>query len=416
MTAPRPTVVVTGLGATTPLGGTAEETWQAALAGRSGASALAADWVEEFELPVSFAAQLTTPVAEVLKKVETKRLDPFAQYALVAAREAWQNAGAPEVDPERLASSVGTGIGGVQTLLTAWEALRTKGPRRVYPLSIPMLMPNSAAGTVSLEFGARAGAHTLVSACSSGAESIGYGAHLIREGLADVVIAGGSEASIHPLPIAGFASMQALSTRNDSPETASRPYDTDRDGFLLGEGGAILVLESEEHARARNADIICTLAGYGVSADSHHIAAPEPEGAGASRAMADAVRDAGATAADLSHINAHATSTPVGDVAEVAAIRKAFGSDADHMAVSGTKSMTGHLLGAAGALEAVFSALAIRDRVAPPTINIENLDPEVDLDVVRDEPRRLAQEGDLLVLDNSFGFGGHNVALAFGNH
>ena len=416
MTAPRPTVVVTGLGATTPLGGTAEETWQAALAGRSGASALDADWVEEFELPVSFAAQLTTPVAEVLKKVETKRLDPFAQYALVAAREAWQNAGAPEVDPERLASSVGTGIGGVQTLLTAWEALRTKGPRRVYPLSIPMLMPNSAAGTVSLEFGARAGAHTLVSACSSGAESIGYGAHLIREGLADVVIAGGSEASIHPLPIAGFASMQALSTRNDSPETASRPYDTDRDGFLLGEGGAILVLESEEHARARNADIICTLAGYGVSADSHHIAAPEPEGAGASRAMADAVRDAGATPADLSHINAHATSTPVGDVAEVAAIRKAFGSDADHMAVSGTKSMTGHLLGAAGALEAVFSALAIRDRVAPPTINIENLDPEVDLDIVRDEPRRLAQEGDLLVLDNSFGFGGHNVALAFGNH
>ena len=416
MTAPRPTVVVTGLGATTPLGGTAEETWQAALTGRSGASALAADWVEEFELPVSFAAQLTTPVAEVLKKVETKRLDPFAQYALVAAREAWQNAGAPEVDPERLASSVGTGIGGVQTLLTAWEALRTKGPRRVYPLSIPMLMPNSAAGTVSLEFGARAGAHTLVSACSSGAESIGYGAHLIREGLADVVIAGGSEASIHPLPIAGFASMQALSTRNDSPETASRPYDTDRDGFLLGEGGAILVLESEEHARARNADIICTLAGYGVSADSHHIAAPEPEGAGASRAMADAVRDAGATAADLSHINAHATSTPVGDVAEVAAIRKAFGSDADHMAVSGTKSMTGHLLGAAGALEAVFSALAIRDRVAPPTINIENLDPEVDLDIVRDEPRRLAQEGDLLVLDNSFGFGGHNVALAFGNY
>lgn len=416
MTDPRPTVVVTGLGATTPLGGTAEETWQAALAGRSGASSLDAGMVEEFELPVTFAAQLTTPVSEVLKKVETKRLDPFAQYALVAAREAWENAGAPEVEPERLASSVGTGIGGVQTLLTAWEALRTKGPRRVYPLSIPMLMPNSAAGTVSLEFGARAGAHTLVSACSSGAESIGYGAHLIREGLADVVIAGGSEASIHPLPIAGFAAMQALSTRNDSPGTASRPYDTERDGFLLGEGGAILVLESEEHARARGANIICTLAGFGVSADSHHIAAPEPEGAGASRAMADAVRDAGATPADLSHINAHATSTPVGDVAEVAAIRRAFGSDADHMAVSGTKSMTGHLLGAAGALEAVFAAQAVRDRVAPPTINIDNLDPEVDLDIVRDEPRRLAQEGDLLVLDNSFGFGGHNVALAFGNH
>lgn len=416
MTSPRPTVVVTGLGATTPLGGTAEETWQAALAGRSGASALDSDWVKEYELPVSFAAQLTTPVAEVLKKVETKRLDPFAQYALVAAREAWANAGAPEVEPERLASSVGTGIGGVQTLLTAWEALRTKGPRRVYPLSIPMLMPNSAAGTVSLEFGARAGAHTLVSACSSGAESIGYGAHLIREGLADVVIAGGSEASIHPLPIAGFAAMQALSTRNDSPATASRPYDTERDGFVLGEGGAILVLESEEHAKARGADIICTLAGFGVSADSHHIAAPEPEGAGASRAMADAVRDAGATPADLSHINAHATSTPVGDVAEVAAIRRAFGSDADHMAVSGTKSMTGHLLGAAGALEAIFAAQAVRDRVAPPTMNIETLDPAVDLDIVRDEPRQLSQDGDLLVLDNSFGFGGHNVALAFGSY
>lgn len=415
MTSPRPTVVVTGLGATTPLGGTAEETWQAVLAGRSGASPLDASWVEEFELPVTFAAQLATPVAEVLKKVETKRLDPFAQYALVAAREAWANAGSPEVEPERLASAVGTGIGGVQTLLTAWETLRTKGPRRVYPLSIPMLMPNSAAGTVSLEFGARAGAHTLVSACSSGAESIGYGAHLIREGLADVVIAGGSEASIHPLPIAGFAAMQALSTRNDSPQTASRPYDTDRDGFVLGEGGAIIILESEEHAKARGADIICTLAGFGVSADSHHIAAPEPEGAGASRAMADAVRDADATAADLCHINAHATSTPVGDVAEVAAIRRAFGDDADHMAVSGTKSMTGHLLGAAGALEAIFAIQALRDRVAPPTINIDNLDPAVNLDVVRDTPRPLP-DGDLLVLDNSFGFGGHNVALVFGSN
>lgn len=412
MTSPRPTVVVTGLGATTPLGGTAEETWQALLAGRSGAGPLDASMVEEFDLPVTFAAQLAVPAADVLKKVETKRLDPFAQYALVAAREAWEDAGSPEVEPERLASAVGTGIGGVQTLLTAWESLRTKGPRRVYPLSIPMLMPNSAAGTVSLEFGARAGAHTLVSACSSGAESIGYGAHLIREGLADVVIAGGSEASIHPLPIAGFAAMQALSTRNDSPQTASRPYDTDRDGFLLGEGGAILILESEEHARARGANIICELAGFGVSADSHHIAAPEPEGAGASRAMADAVRDAGATPADVCHINAHATSTPVGDVAEVAAIRRAFGKDADHMAISGTKSMTGHLLGAAGALEAVFAVQAVRDRVAPPTINIENLDPAVDLDIIRDTPRQLG-EGDLLVLDNSFGFGGHNVALAF---
>ncbi|MBM6546634.1 beta-ketoacyl-ACP synthase II [Janibacter sp. YIM B02568] len=407
-----PTVVVTGLGATTPIGGDVTSTWEAALAGRSGARPLEQDWVAEHELPVTFAATLTTPVTEVLARVETKRLDPFAQYALVAAREAWQDAGAPEVEPERLGVAVGSGIGGVQTLITAWDTLTEKGPRRVYPLSIPMLMPNSASGTISLELGARAGAHTLVSACSSGAESIGYGLQMIRDGKADVVVCGGSEAAVHPLPIAGFAAMQALSTRNDDPATASRPYDTTRDGFVLGEGAAIMVLESEEHARARGATIYATLAGFGASADAHHMAAPEPEGAGASRAMADAVRDAGATAKDLVHINAHATSTPVGDVAEVAAVRRAFGDDADHMAVSGTKSMTGHLLGAAGALEAVFAALSVRDRVAPPTINITEIDPAVTLDVVRDEPRPLG-DGDLLVLNNSFGFGGHNVALAF---
>ncbi len=409
-----PTVVVTGLGATTPLGGDVTSTWEAALAGTPGARPLTQEWVSEHELPVTFAASLTTTVAEVLKKVETKRLDPFAQYALVAAREAWQHAGAPEVEPERLGVAVGSGIGGVQTLITAWDTLGSKGARRVYPLSIPMLMPNSASGTISLELGARAGAHTLVSACSSGAESIGYGLQMIREGKADVVVCGGSEAAIHPLPIAGFAAMQALSTRNDDPATASRPYDTTRDGFVLGEGAAIMVLESEEHAKARGATIYATLAGFGVSADAHHMAAPEPEGAGASRAMADAVTDAGATPADVVHINAHATSTPVGDVAEVAAIRRAFGDEADHMAVSGTKSMTGHLLGAAGSLEAIFSALAVYHRVAPPTINITELDPAVTLDVVRDEPRPLG-DGQIIALNNSFGFGGHNVALAFGS-
>ncbi len=408
-----PTVVVTGLGATTPLGGDVPSTWEGVLAGRTGARTLTEDWVAEHELPVTFAATLATPVAEVLARVETKRLDPFAQYALVAAREAWQDAGAPEVEPERLGVAVGSGIGGVQTLITAWDTLNEKGPRRVYPLSIPMLMPNSASGTISLELGARAGAHTLVSACSSGAESIGYGLQMIREGKADVVVCGGSEAAVHPLPIAGFAAMQALSTRNDDPATASRPYDTTRDGFVLGEGAAIMVLESEEHARARGARIYATLAGFGASADAHHMAAPEPEGAGASRAMADAVADAGATAKDVVHINAHATSTPVGDVAEVAAIRRAFGDEADHMAVSGTKSMTGHLLGAAGALESVFAALAAHHRVAPPTVNITDLDPAVTLDVVRDEPRPLG-DGDLVVLNNSFGFGGHNIALAFG--
>lgn len=409
-----PTVVVTGLGATTPLGGDVTSTWEAALAGTPGARPLTQEWVSEHELPVTFAASLTTPVAEVLKKVETKRLDPFAQYALVAAREAWQHAGAPEVESERLGVAVGSGIGGVQTLITAWDTLGSKGARRVYPLSIPMLMPNSASGTISLELGARAGAHTLVSACSSGAESIGYGLQMIRDGKADVVVCGGSEAAIHPLPIAGFAAMQALSTRNDDPATASRPYDTTRDGFVLGEGAAIMVLESEEHAKARGATIYATLAGFGVSADAHHMAAPEPEGAGASRAMADAVTDAGATPADVVHINAHATSTPVGDVAEVAAIRRAFGDEADHMAVSGTKSMTGHLLGAAGSLEAIFSVLAVYHRVAPPTINITELDPAVTLDVVRDETRPL-RDGQIIALNNSFGFGGHNVALAFGS-
>ncbi|GAA3617092.1 beta-ketoacyl-[acyl-carrier-protein] synthase family protein [Marihabitans asiaticum] len=407
-------VVVTGLGATTPLGGDVATTWEAILAGTPGARPLTEDWVGEHELPVTFAATLHTPAAEVLARVETKRLDPFAQYALVASREAWTHAGRPEVDPERLGVAIGSGIGGITTIITAWDTLREKGARRVYPLSIPMLMPNSAAGTISLELGARAGAHALVSACSSGAESIGYGAGMIRSGKADVVVAGGAEAAVHPLPIAGFAAMQALSTRNDDPAGASRPYDASRDGFVLGEGAAVMVLEDEEHARARGASIICRLSGVGTSADAHHIAAPEPEGAGAARAMTEAVQDAGAAASDLSHINAHATSTPVGDVAEVAAIRRAFGSDADHMAVSGTKSMTGHLLGAAGSLEAVLTVLAVQHRVAPPTINITELDPEVDLDVVRDEPRPLG-DGPLLALNNSFGFGGHDVALAFGS-
>lgn len=410
-----PTVVVTGLGATSPLGGTVTETWENLLAGRSGARPIDEPWVSEFELPVTFAASLTTPPAEVLSRQETKRLDPFSQYALIASREAWADAGEPEVEPERLAVSIGSGIGGIQTLLTAWESLRTKGPRRIYPLSIPMLMPNAASGTVSLHLGARAGAHTLVSACSSGAESIGYGLHLIREGLADVVVAGGSEAAIHPLPIGGFAAMQALSKRNDEPETASRPYDITRDGFVLGEGAGIMVLESEEHAKARGARIYATLAGAGTSSDAHHMAAPEPEGAGASVAMKLAVEDAGASPSDIVHINAHATSTPAGDVAEIAAIRRAFGADAEGAAISGTKSMTGHLLGAAGALEAIFTTLAVHHRSAPPTINITELDPEVDLDIVRDEPRPLP-EGPILALNNSFGFGGHNVALTFGSH
>lgn len=401
-------IVVTGLGATTPIGETAPATWDALLAGVSGARTLTQDWVAQYELPVTFAASLKQDPAERLAKVETRRLDPFAQYAMIASREAWEDAGTPDVEPERLAVAIGTGIGGVHSLLAQYDVLKEKGPRRVYPLTVPMLMPNAASGSVSLDLGARAGAHTTVSACASGAEAMGYAADMIREGRADVVVAGGAEAAIHALPLAGFAAMQALSTRNDDPAHASRPYDVDRDGFVMGEGAAVIVLEKYEHAVARGARIYAEFASVGMSSDAHHITAPEPEGAGASRAMLEAVELAGLAASDIHHINAHATSTPVGDVAEVAAIRRAFGSAADDMAVTATKSMTGHLLGAAGALETLITIQSIYHRLIPATTNIENLDPAVDLDVVRGEHRKLPDT--TAALNNSFGFGGHNVA------
>ncbi|KRB45109.1 MULTISPECIES: beta-ketoacyl-ACP synthase II [unclassified Terrabacter] len=404
-------VVVTGLGATTPLGGTATETWEALLAGRSGARTMDFDWVAKYELPVTFAATIATPPIDVLAKVETRRLDPSSQYALIAAREAWADAGAPEIDPERLGAAIGSGIGGVWTLLDQWDVLKEKGPRRVYPLAVPMLMPNGPAAAVSLDLGARAGAHTTVSACASGAESMGYAIDMIRTGRADVVVAGGTEAAVHPLPISGFAAMQALSTRNDDPARASRPYDTGRDGFVLGEGAAVIVLESEEHARARGARIYAELASVGMSADAHHITAPEPNGSGASRAMLYAVERADLSPTDIIHINVHATSTPVGDVAEYNAIKRAFGDHTENMSVTATKSMTGHLLGAAGALEAVITIQSIYHRLVPATINLDDQDPEIPLNVVTGEHQKLP-DGDIAALNNSFGFGGHNVALA----
>ncbi|MFZ5869719.1 MAG: beta-ketoacyl-ACP synthase II [Actinomycetota bacterium] len=404
------TVVVTGLGATTPLGGDVPSTWEAALAGRSGARTLTEEWVERHQLPVTFACPLAVPSTDVLPRHESKRLDPSGQHALVAAREAWADAGTPEVDGERLAAVVASGIGGVWTLLSAYDVLKERGPRRVLPLTVPMLMPNGPAAAVGLELGAKAGVHTPVSACASGAEAMAYGLQMIRDGRADVVVAGGTEAAIHPLPIAGFAAMQALSTRNDSPETASRPYDTHRDGFVLGEGAAIVVLESEEHARARGARIYAELVSAGLTSDAHHIAAPEPEGLGAARAVRAALESGGLRPSDVVHVNAHATSTPVGDVAEAKSLRASLGDALPGVAVSSTKSMTGHLLGAAGALEGVFSVLALHHRTAPPTINVDDLDPEIDLDVVRKDPRPL---GEGIALNNSFGFGGHNVALAF---
>jgi 3-oxoacyl-[acyl-carrier-protein] synthase II len=417
-------VVVTGLGATTPLGGDVPTTWAAALAGTSTAGPWRGPWVAEWQgesaLPVGFGCQLAVPAEEVLERVQTRRLDLSGQYALVAAREAWAHAGlgaAGSVDSERLGVVVGSGIGGISTTLAAYDTLRSRGARRVHPLTVPMLMPNGPAAAISIELGARAGTHTPVSACATGAEAIAAGADMIRSGRADVVVAGGTEAAITPLCIAGFAAMQALSTREEEPGRASRPYDTGRDGFVLGEGGAVVVLESAAHAAARGATVYAELLGAGVSSDAHHIAAPEPDGSGAAAAMTAALRRAGVAPADVHHINAHATSTPIGDVAEAAAIRLALGPAADRVAVSATKSMTGHLLGAAGALEAVLTILALRDRLAPPTVNLDELDPAVDLDVVGKDPRPLSGDGGgrVLGLNNSFGFGGHNVALLFGS-
>lgn len=403
-------VVVTGLGATTPLGGDVATTWRNALAGVSGARTLDNDWAATYELPVTFAATIAVPAADVLPRPEIKRMDPSAQYAIIATREAWADAGAPEVEPERLGTVVSSGIGGIWTTLDAWDTLREKGARRVLPMTVPMLMPNSPSAYVELELGARAGAHALVSACASGAEAIGYALEMIRSGRADVVVAGGTEAAIHPMPLAAFAASRTLSTRNDDPQGASRPYDTARDGFVLGEGAAIVVLESAEHAAARGAKVYARISGVGLSADGYHMTSPEPSGRGQIAAMRAALADAKVAPSDVAHVNAHATSTVVGDLIEARSVREVLGADADHVRLSATKSMTGHLLGGAGALETVFTVLALRDRVAPPTINVTDPDPELVLDLVRDTPRDLPQ-GDLAAINNSFGFGGHNVAL-----
>ncbi|SNQ49016.1 beta-ketoacyl-acyl carrier protein synthase II [Frankia canadensis] len=399
-------VVVTGLGAITPLGGDVATTWEGLLSGRSGVRRITEDWIEQ--LPVHIAAPLA--VEPPLGRVEARTLDRSQQMALVAAREAWADAGSPEVDQERLAACVASGIGGVITLLTQHDVLREKGPRRVSPHLVPMLMPNGPASTVGLAFGAKAGVHAPVSACASGSEAIALALDIIRAGRADVVIAGGTEAAIAALPIAGFAQMQALSRRNDTPETASRPFDKARDGFVLGEGAAILVLEAAEHAAARGARVHGVLAGAGISSDAYHVAAPDPSGAGAARAVRAALRSASLEATDIIHINAHATSTPAGDLAEAVALRDALGDHLDEVVVTSTKSMTGHLLGAAGALEAVASILALRGRVVPATRNLDALDDEIALDVAVVDNRTI---GTGAALSNSFGFGGHDVCLAF---
>jgi 3-oxoacyl-[acyl-carrier-protein] synthase II len=401
-------VVVTGFGATTPLGGDAASTWEALLAGKSGVRRIEADWVDRFDLPVKIAAQLAVEPAEVLKRVEARRMDRCEQVAIIAAREAWQHAGAPEVEPERLAVIVGTGIGGALTLLAQDDLLETGGVKKVSPLTIPMLMPNGPAAHVGLEFHARGGVHAPVSACASGAEALAWGWRMLKANEVDVVIAGGAEACITGIPLAGFSQMRAMTmSHNDDPEHASRPFDTARDGFVLGEGAGIMVIERAEFAAARGAPVHGKLAGIGTSADGYHITAPDPEGGGQARAMVAALRSAGLDPADIGHVNCHATSTPVGDVGEAVSVRKAIG---DHPILTAPKGSLGHLLGAAGAVEGIAALLSIKEGVIPPTANLENVDPGVQLDVVAGEPRKVELTA---ALNDSFGFGGHNVALAF---
>ncbi|WP_395571565.1 beta-ketoacyl-ACP synthase II [Streptomyces sp. BK79] len=418
------TVVVTGIGATTPLGGDAASTWEGLVAGKSGVKPLEQEWAAD--QAVRIAAPVAVDPSEVIPRPQARRLDRSAQFALIAAQEAWKDAGftgkagepgesGEGVDPDRLGAVIASGIGGVTTLLDQYDVLKEKGVRRVSPHTVPMLMPNGPSANVGLAVGARAGVHTPVSACASGAEAIGYAIEMIRSGRADVVVAGGTEAAIHPLPIAAFGNMMAMSKNNDDPQGASRPWDTGRDGFVLGEGAGVLVLESAEHAAARGARVYAEAVGQGVSADSHDIVQPEPEGRGISHALQNLLDRTDLDPAEIVHVNAHATSTPAGDIAELKALRKVLGDDVDHMAVSGTKSMTGHLLGGAGGVESVATVLALYHRVAPPTINVENIDPEAEAnaDIVRGEARKLPVEGRIAALNDSFGFGGHNVVLAF---
>nr|WP_203661927.1 beta-ketoacyl-[acyl-carrier-protein] synthase family protein [Streptomyces sp. SID14446] len=402
------------------MGGDAASTWEGLIAGRSGVRPLEQEWAAD--QAVRIAAQIAVEPGEVIPRPQARRLDRSAQFALIAAKEAWANAGFTDkagedesVDPDRLGAVIASGIGGVTTLLDQYDVLKEKGVRRVSPHTVPMLMPNGPSANVGLAVGARAGVHTPVSACASGAEAIGYAIEMIRTGRADVVVAGGTEAAIHPLPIAAFGNMMAMSKNNDDPEGASRPYDVARDGFVLGEGAGVLVLESAEHAAQRGARVYAEAVGQGISADAHDIVQPEPEGRGISRALQHLLDSTDLDPAEIVHVNAHATSTPAGDVAELKALRKVFGDDADHFAVSAIKSMTGHLLGGAGGVESVATVLALYNRIAPPTINVENLDPEAEAaaDIVRGEARKLPVEGRIAALNDSFGFGGHNVVLAF---
>lgn len=412
------TIVVTGLGALTPLGNDVASTWEGLRSGRSGISTIEQEWATD--LPVRFAGQVDVDVEPFLSRVEIRHMDRSSQLAVIAARQAWEDAGFTfepenETDPDRLASVVGTGIGGLQSTIAQWENMKSMGPRRVSPFTVPMLMSNAPAANVGLRIGARAGVHTTVSACASSNEAIALALDMLRAGRAEVALVGGTEALIHPLPIVSFAQMQALSKRNDEPQRASRPWDRNRDGFVMGEGAAMLVLETLEHATARGARVYGTIAGSGISADSYDMVKPDPSGTGQLSAMRRALADSGLAPADLVHVNAHATSTPAGDLTEAHGIRDLLGEDAEHVIVTGTKSMTGHLLGAAGALETMATILALHERLAPPTINLDEPEDDLGVRVAANETVALPAEGRLAALNNSFGFGGHNVAVAVTN-
>lgn len=410
-------IVITGCGALTPLGTDAPSTWDALLAGTSAPHTLQQDWARE--LPVTFAAEAAGDPVEQLDRVAARRLDRSSQLALVAATEAWTDAGLGfgednAVDPERLAVCIGTGIGGLHSLLGNWDAQKERGLRRVSPFTIPMLMANAPAANVALKVGAAAAVHAPVSACASSNEAISLGIDQIRLGRCDMAVVGGAEGVIHPLPLNAFAQMQALSRRNDDPQHASRPWDVGRDGFVLGEGSVVMVIETLESARARGAKIYGTLAGAGISNDNHDIVQPEPTGHGQSGAVTKALRESKLSTRDIVHVNAHGTSTPQGDITEAHSIAKALGEAVDRVVVTSTKSMTGHLLGAAGALETFATVMALRTRQVPPTINIEQLEGGLPIDIAVNEARSLP-EGDLAAINNSFGFGGANVAVAVTN-
>ena len=404
-------VVVTGMGCISPVGNNVRDTWSAILAGKSGSGMITL--FDASKHKTRFAAEVKGfDPAAMFGQREARKMDRFTQFATAATTEALEHSGLKidETNRDRVGILIGTGIGGIGTMMDQADVMRERGPDRVSPFLIPMMISDSAAGMLAIRVGARGPNMAIATACASGNNAIGDAVETIRRGAADVMIAGGSEASLVPLAMAGMNVMGALSTRNEDPQTASRPFDKDRDGFLMGEGAGILILESLEHAQARGATVYCELNGYGTTDDAHHISAPAENGAGAAMSMKLAMEDADLNVNDISYINAHGTSTPLNDKSETAAIKTVFGEQAYNIPISSTKSMTGHLLGASGAVEAVFCIMAIRDEILPPTINYQTPDPECDLDYVPNEPRKVFPTH---VMSNSFGFGGHNATLIF---